>query len=56
MRHLITDPQDIYAGEPTQEDWDDYRDYLDSLGWEEEQEEMAFEEANRELIAVDCPI
>lgn len=54
MRHLITEPQDAFDNEPTQEDWDDYRDYLDSIRWEEEIE-MAFDEANLELIAVDSP-
>ena len=51
MRHLITEPCDI---EPSQADWDDYRDFLDSL--EQVYIEEEFEEANRELIAVECPI
>ena len=53
MRHLITEPTDAYDScEPTQEDWDDYRDYLDSLRWEEDLA-MALEEVNCEIAAID---
>lgn len=56
MRHLITEPRDGFSVEASQADWDDYRDYLDTIGWEEEQAEMAFEEANRELAAIESPM
>lgn len=54
MRHLITEPQDAYTCEPTQADWDDYRDYLDSL--ERVYIEQEFDEANRELAAIESPV
>lgn len=50
MRHLITEPQDAFPYNPTNEDWDDFMAYC--LECEQREE---FEDANLELMAMDCP-
>ena len=53
MRHLITEPQDAFVG-TTPADWEEFHAYVRECEEREEWEE--FEDANLELMAMECPV